>query len=102
MGLNVATTVLLAVIVTLQVVPVAVSQPVQPTNVEPAEGVAVRLRAVPVSTVAVQAAPQLIAPPVTVPVPVPPFWTVSVYRMGLNVAMTVALAFIVMVQVVPV
>jgi len=65
-------------IVTLQVPPVVLSQPLQPANVEPASAEAVSVTAVPEASEALQVAPQLIAPPVTVPDPLPPFCTLSV------------------------
>jgi len=45
--LNVATTVLLAVMLIVQVAPLGVSQPVQPVNVEPVAALAVRTTDVP-------------------------------------------------------
>jgi hypothetical protein len=91
-------------IVTLQVAPVAESQPVHPAKVEPASAVAVSVIAVPELTVALHVAPQLIPPPVTVPAPLPPFTTVSacVVPTVSKVACTDRSAAIVTLQVVPV
>jgi hypothetical protein len=100
---KVAVTIRSAVMATLQVVPLVLSQPAQPANVKPASGDAVSDTAVPESSEALQAAPQLIAPPapVTVPVPLPPFSTLSVYWTRLKVAVTVRLPVMVTLQVVP-
>ena len=51
--------------------PIPVHAPLHPVNVEPVAGVATNVTCVPELTSAVQVPPQLIAPPVTVPVPVP-------------------------------
>ena len=93
-----------AAIVTLQVVPVAESQPVQPAKAEPASAAAVSVTAAPVLKEALQVVPQLIPPPVTVPAPLPPFTTVSAWVTGRSskVAMTDRSTAIVMSQVVPV
>ena len=103
--LNAAVTVRAAFIVTLQVVPLEVSQPPQLTNVDPASGEAASVTAVPAASDTPHVAPQLIPPPVTVPDPVPLFWTVRVYGPPppwvLNVAVTVRAAFTVTLQVVP-
>ena len=56
--MNVAVTVVAALTVTAQV-PVPEQAPLQPANVEPAAGVAVRVRAVPAVTDCEQVAPQL-------------------------------------------
>jgi len=102
---NAAETVRLAFIATVQLVPVAESQPIQPAKVEPASGEAVRMTDVPAEIEAEQVAPQLMPLPLTVPAPVPVFWTVSVAFVGspaLNAAETVRLAFIATLQLVPV
>jgi hypothetical protein len=86
---------MLPVIVTL---PAAVQLPVQPANVEPEAGIAVKVMAVPLLSVVEQVLPQLIPVGllVTVPVPVPARFTVSVYVvMRLNTAVQVMSAFIV-------
>ncbi len=67
--LNAAETFLSEVIVRLQVLPEAESQPDQPTKADPAAGVAVSVTDVPVGSVALQVAPQLTPFPVTVPEP---------------------------------
>jgi hypothetical protein len=77
LDLNVAPTTVAADTVTLQT-PVPPHAPVQPVNVEPVAGVAVRVTGVPLATGSEQSVPQPIPGPVTVPVPVPPFTTVSV------------------------
>jgi hypothetical protein len=87
MSVNVAVTVVSAPSVTVQV-PVPVHPPPdQPVNVEPASGVAVSVRLVPVTYVALHVAPQLMpgSELVIEPVPVPAFETVSV-RFASNVA----------------
>jgi len=77
---NVAVTLLAVLMETLHDVAVPVQAPLQPLNVEPALGVAVRLTVVPCAYVALQVAPQLM--PVgelpTTPAPVPARLTVSV------------------------
>ena len=70
-------TVLLSVMVMLHVVFVLLQAPYQLVKVELSAGVAVSVTSVPLSTVSVQVEPQLIDPPVTVPVPVLIFVTVS-------------------------
>jgi hypothetical protein len=79
---KVAVTERLAVMVTLQVAPLTVSQPVQPANVEPAVAAAVSVTAVPEAIEALQVVPQLMPPPVTVPEPAPVFCTLSVKVVG--------------------
>jgi hypothetical protein len=59
-------------------VPVPVQAPLQPANVEPVVGVAVSVTEVPELSVAEHVLPQLMAPPETVPVPVPAFVMVNV------------------------
>ena len=103
-GANVAVTVLSVFMVTLHVVPLEVSQPLQVSNLDAASGVAVSVTAVPEAIDAEQVAPQLMPPPLTVPDPVPLFWTVNV-RGGtsvmVKVAVTVLSAVMVTVQVAP-
>ena len=70
--------------------------PLQPVKAEPAAGLAARAMTVPLGTVSVQSAPQLmtvVAPwvPVTVPLPVPALAAVSV-NVGVKVAVTVVAA----------
>src|SRR5205807_7562204 len=79
---KVAVTDLAALMLTVQVVPEAASQPLQPVNVDPVAGVAVRVTTVPLSKAAEQVAPQLIpaGSEVTVPLPVPALVTVRVLR----------------------
>jgi hypothetical protein len=62
-------------------VPVPEHAPDQPVNVEPDDGVAVRVACAPDTPDVVQDEPQEIDPPddVTVPDPTPPFDTVRVY-----------------------
>src|SRR5438445_10861716 len=69
-----------ALMLTVQVVPEAASQPLQPVNVDPVAGVAVRVTTVPLSKAAEQVAPQLspAGAEVTVPLPVPAVVTVRV------------------------
>ena len=78
--------------------PVAVQLPDQPANVEPAAGVAVKVTAVPLLKVVEQVLPQLIPVGllVTLPVPVPARFTVSVYAViRLNTAVQLMLPLIV-------
>src|SRR5207302_1723940 len=81
-GRKLAVTDRAALMVTVQVVPEAASQPLQPVNVDPVAGVAVRVTTVPLSKAAEQVAPQLIpaGSEVTVPLPVPALVTVRVLR----------------------
>jgi hypothetical protein len=75
-----AVTVFAAVIVTVQVLPDAVSHPLQPEKMESMFGVTVRVTTDPLSKTAEQAAPQLIPAglEVTVPSPIrPAFVTVN-------------------------
>ena len=75
--LNVAVTVVSAETVTVQLPVPLHPPPLQPAKVEPLAGVAVRVETVPgVTPETEQVAPQLMEPPVTVPVPVPVFPTV--------------------------
>ena len=83
-------------------VPVPVQPPpLQPVNVEPAAGVAVKVTAVPLANAAEQVAPQEMPAGAleTVPVPAPAFVTVSVKGCRVNVAVTDVAALIVTVQV---
>src|SRR6185295_20308953 len=75
-----------ALIITLQLVPLATLQPLQAPKIEPASGTAVRLSVVPTAFADLQIEPQLIgtlvapppgALPVTVPLPTPVFTTVN-------------------------
>ena len=68
---NVAVTERAWVIDTVQVPVAFVQAPLQPLNVEPLAAVAVSVTDWPAVTLALQTLPQLIAPPDTVPVPVP-------------------------------
>ena len=89
-----------ALTVTLHV-PVPVQPPpLQPVNVEPAAGVAVRVTTVPLVKPVEQVAPQEIPAGelVMLPLPAPDFATVSVNEDCTNVAVTEAAAFIVTVQ----
>src|SRR3954463_12107915 len=87
--LNVAVTLLLALIVSVQVVPV--QSPLQPAKVEPAAGLAVSGTPVPSLYVSEQSAPHEMPVPVTVPLPVPALETLRVRWIGsavLKVAVT--------------
>jgi hypothetical protein len=96
-----AVTVWAALIVTVHV-PVPVQPPpLQPLNVEPAAGVAVKVTAVPLANPAEQVAPQEmpVGALVTVPLPAPALLTVSVKLCWANVAVTDWAALIVTVHV---
>ncbi len=67
---NVAVTDCAAVIVIVQVAAVPLQAPLQPPKLEPDAAVAVSVTLVPLGRVAEQAVPQLMPPPVTVPLPV--------------------------------
>jgi hypothetical protein len=98
---NVAVTDVAALTVTLHV-PVPVQPPpLQPVNVEPAAGVAVRVTAVPLANAAEQVAPQEMPAGAleTVPVPVPAFVTASVKGCRAKVAVTAWAALMVTAQV---
>jgi hypothetical protein len=98
---NVAVTDWAALIVTVHV-PVPVQPPpLQPLNVEPAAGVAVKVTAVPLANPAEQVAPQEmpVGALVTVPLPAPALLTVSVKLCWANVAVTDWAALIVTVHV---
>jgi len=100
-SVNVAVTVCAAFTVTVQV-PVPVQPPpLQPVNVEPAAGAAVKVTAVPLANGDAQVVPQEMPAGalVTVPDPVPALVTVSVKGCSVNVAVTVCAAFTVTVQV---
>ncbi|NKE70328.1 hypothetical protein MNODULE_06195 [Nitrospiraceae bacterium HYJII51-Mn-bac16s-1-B09] len=88
--LKVAVTDFAALIVTVQEVPAALSQPDQPAKIELAEGAAVSVIDVPLLKDAEQVAPQLIPAGllVTVPVPDPFLATVRVKLFSVNVAVT--------------
>ena len=100
--MKLATTVVAAVIVSVQV-PVPSQGPApQPVNVDPVEAVAVNLIAVPLANPAEHVAPQLIPAGllVTVPVPVPALVTVRItLLLTLKVAVTASAALIVTEQV---
>ena len=85
-------TVVAALSVTVHV-PVPAQPPLQPVNVEPAAGVAVKVTAVPLANAAEHVVPQEIplGELVTVPVPVPVLLTVSV-KVRAKLAMTVVAA----------
>ena len=74
---NVAVTLVVLFTVTLHR-PVPEHAPDQPVKVEPVDAIATRVTAVPFGTTAEHVEPQVIAPPVTVPVPVPNLETVTV------------------------
>src|SRR5204863_178645 len=98
-----ADTALLAPIVTVQVDPFELSQPVHPVNTDKVAGVAVSVTAVPITKSLLHAAPQLIpaGDEVTVPLPIPVIDTVSVNRLSMKIAVT-DLAFVIeTVHVVP-
>lgn len=76
--LNVALTVLIPDIVTLQVVVVPEHAPDQPVKVEPCTGVAVKVTDVPELYASAQSVPQEIPVPVIVPLPDPDLITVVV------------------------
>jgi hypothetical protein len=101
---NVAVKVRSPLIVTLQVAPLTLSQPVQLAKLEPVAGTAVSVTGVPYGRLAVHAAPQSIDPPapVTVPAPAPAFTTVSAWPFNANAAATTVSASIVTLQVPPV
>jgi len=98
---NVAVTARAALIVTLHA-PVPVQAPLQPVNVEPVAGAAVRVTAAPLVNDAEQVLPQEmpVGVLVTVPLPAPALVTVSAKDDGkVNVAVTDVAAFIVTTQV---
>src|SRR5258706_383983 len=87
---KVAVTAFAAFIVTTQVPVPLHPAPLQPVNVEPLFGAAVRVTTVPELKSDAHVAPQLITFPfdVTVPVPLPDFATLREYVTGANVAVT--------------
>ena len=89
--MNLAVTVLPSRIVTVQVIPDTVSQPVQPEKIDRKAGLAVRVTTAPLLKVAEQVAPQLIPAglEVTVPPRMPVFVTVNV-TLTVNTAALVA------------
>src|SRR5687767_7762043 len=89
--------------VTVQVVPVVVSQPVQAPNDEPALGVAVRVTEVPYRKLSLQSPPQLMPPgtELTVPAPAPVLPAVRVKLCRSKVALMFLAAVTVTVQVAP-
>ena len=97
---KVAVTVVAALSVTTQVL-VPVQPPLQPLNVEPVCGDAVRVTTVPIVNEVVHVVPQLMPAGelVTVPTPAPAFDTVRASDVCTKVAVTVVAAFIVTVQV---
>jgi hypothetical protein len=98
---NVAVTVVAAFSVTVQVPVPEQPPPLQPEKVEPAAGVAVKVTAVPLAYAAMHVAPQEIPAGllVTVPIPEPVLFTVSVKACRAKVAVTVVAALSVTVQV---
>jgi len=100
--LNAAVTDVAALIVTVQLLAVPVQAPLQPVNVEPTAGAAVRVTAVPDVNEVEHVVPQLMPAGELeiVPLPVPALLTVSANEDGsANVAVTFRAAFIVTVQV---
>ena len=91
-----ADTALFAPIVTVQVDPFELSQPVHPVNSDNVAGVAVSVTAVPITKSLLQAVPQLIpaGDDVTEPLPMPVNDTVSVNRLSMKIAVT-DLAFVI-------
>jgi hypothetical protein len=81
-GLNVAVTCRSAFMVTVQLFPLVESHPLQLPKVEGALADAVNVTTVPPAIDALQLVPQSIAPPFTLPEPVPAFRTVSEYFTG--------------------
>jgi hypothetical protein len=93
-SVNVAVTVVAALTVTAQL-PVPEQAPPQPMKVEPAAGVAVRVKGVPGATDSLQSVPHAIPAGAldTVPAPVPLLMTVRVTGIRLKVAVTAVVAF---------
>jgi hypothetical protein len=96
---NVAVTAWTALIVTVHV-PVPVQAPLQPVKVELASGIAVSVTPIPAVNNALHVAPQVIpaGEDVTVPPPVPPLVTLTLYWIRVKVAVTVWAALIVTLQ----
>ena len=92
-GWNVAVTVFADDIVTVQVLPFVLVQPVQLFSMAPAAGDAVSVTVLPLATVVVQPAGSLHSSPAPVIMPVAPYieagFTVRGYVLGWNVAVTV-------------
>jgi len=90
-----------ALTVTVQLAVPEQPPPLQPVNVEPAAGVAVKVRAVPLAYEAAQVVPQEMPAGalVTVPVPAPALVTVSAKDWRAKVAVTEVAALTVTVQV---
>src|SRR5262249_58093693 len=99
--MKVAVTDCAALIVTVQVPVPEQPPPLQPVNVDPAAGVALRMTAVPLGNVAEHMVPHEMPAGVlvTVPVPAPAVLTVSAKGCGLKVAVTDCPALIVTVHV---
>jgi hypothetical protein len=99
-NVNVAVTEVAALIVTVHVPVPAQPPPLQPVNVDPAAGAAVRVTTVPLVKACEQVEPQEMPAGalVTVPLPFPDFVTVSVKDDCMKVAVTEVAAFIVTVQ----
>jgi hypothetical protein len=100
-SVNVAVTVVTAPSVTAQVPVPAQPPPLQPVNVEPAAGAAVRVTTVPVVKAVEQVAPQAMPAGalVTVPLPLPALATVSAKDVCSKVAVTEEVPLIVTAQV---
>ena len=103
-NLKLAVTVCAALNVTVQVLVVPAHAPDQPSKLEPAAGVAVRVISVPGAKLAVQVVPQSIPAGLLViaPVPAPVVFTVSATGIKVKPAPTVCASAIVTVQVVAV
>ena len=102
-GLNVAVTVLAALMVTVHIEPEEVVQPFQPVNANPEAAAAVRVTVVPLTNVSEQSEPHVIPDgfDVTVPLPASALFTVSAKLFSVKVAVTVLAAVWVTVQVRP-
>jgi len=102
--LKVAVTLRAWLMVTWQVLPVPVQEPLHPAKTDPAEAEAVNVTTVPLAYSAPQAVPQSMPAglDVTLPLPVPPFVTVKAYVRTLKVAVTFRASLMVTWQVLPV